>query len=42
MPGAGGVISGFVSTTPPGRMAGNCDCAHRITCMAGLFDEDLG
>ena len=30
-------ISGLLSITPPGRMAGNCDCAHLTMLMAGLF-----
>src|SRR5579883_712689 len=34
---AGGAIKGWLSTTPPGSSAGNCACAHRITCTAGLL-----
>ena len=34
---AGGAMSGWLSTTPPGSSAGNCACAQRITCTAGLF-----
>ena len=32
-----GFISGLLSVTPPGRMAGNCDCAHLTMLTAGLF-----
>ena len=35
----GGTASGWLSTTPPGRIAGNCDCAQRRTCTAGLFSR---
>ncbi|MCW2241644.1 hypothetical protein M2351_006289 [Azospirillum canadense] len=28
---SGGRINGAESTTPPGVMAGNCDCAQRTT-----------
>jgi hypothetical protein len=38
---AGGAISGWPSTTPPGKSAGNCDCAQRITCTAGLLASTL-
>ena len=30
-PGSGGTISGAVSTTPPGRRAGNCACDQRTS-----------
>ena len=33
----GGVMRGWLSTTPPGRMAGNWLCAQRMICTAGLF-----
>ena len=29
-------ISGALSTTPPGKSAGNCDCDHLRICSAGL------
>ena len=35
--GRGGAMRGWLSTTPPGRRAGNWFCAQRITCTAGLL-----
>ena len=40
--GRGGRISGAVSITPPGWIAGNRDCAQRTTCTAGLFSSSFG
>ena len=39
--GCGGFISGAVSITPPGWIAGNAACAHLTTCTAGLLSSIL-